>query len=223
MAYTKVSVLIPTRHRIERLRTLLESYARTTLGAEACSELVFRVDDDDDATQAFLSGHRMFVGPRHQGYKSMTTFFNDMLSVASGDVLMCGNDDMVFRSTHWALAILGAADKYPDGLFNFGVSTFNETHYPFSTVSRKAVDALGHIWDPRIYWGDIYLRDVMGTLERCFMLPHVQIDHDWMGFHPDALFLEADQNDIFRRDPTYWAGTHATAVQDAVARLKELR
>jgi len=225
--FTKISVLIPTRHRVGRLETLLASYARTICGSSD-TELVFRVDDDDLETQDYLSSQHLrngsihlVVGPRHQGYQSMPRFFNELLAASTGDVLMCGNDDMVFQTVGWPSLILSAANQYPDGVFDFGVSTHNETHYPFSIVSRKVTERLGFLWDPRIFWGDMYLRDVMAIFGRCVMLPAVQIDHDWAGFQPDQVFEESDK-DILGKDPTYWTCTHAQAVKDAVERLHAL-
>jgi len=220
---TKVSVLIPTRGRVPRLTTLLASYDRTS--DRTVSELVFRIDEDDHETRAFLTGtpHHLVIGPRQGGYASLPAFFNEMAAAASGDVLMCGNDDMVFQTEGWAEQILAVANRYPDGLFDIGVSTFNPTHYPFATVSRRVVDALGFLWDPKIFWGDMYLRDVMAAFRRCVMVPTVQIDHDWEGFRPvpDQVFRESDK-DILRRDPTYWHGTHRVAVKSAVAKLRRL-
>jgi hypothetical protein len=227
--FKKISVLIPTRGRVERLKTLLRSYEATATGDEDHSELIFRVDEDDRPTVEFFATlnkpyiRAVVVGSRLQGYKSMPAFFNEMLTRANGDVLLCGNDDMVFRTPSWASRILAKANEYPDGLFNIGVSVFNADHYPWCIVSRMTTHKLGFLWDPRIYWGDIFLRDVMGALERTVMLPEVQIDHEWAGHAPDATFAQADQESIFRDDPTYWTGTHATAVAEAVERLKASR
>lgn len=224
MTFEKISVLVPTRHRVKRLQTLLESFERTQFGRKA--ELVFRVDEDDKATQDYLfhyGGLRVVIGPRHQGYRSMPIFFNEMFACATGDVLMCGNDDMVFKTPGWCGMILSAANKYSDGLFDIGVKTHNETHYPFSVVSRRVAEHLGFLWDPTIFWGDIFLRDTMAAFGRAVMLPSVEIEHDWAGHHPDKVFLEGDQNDIIRRDPTYWSGTHAKAVAAAIDKLAPLQ
>ena len=215
---SKVSVLVPTRGRLARLQTLCTSFEETTHGVGA--ELVFRVDEDDVPTQVALAGrYKTVVGPRLQGYSSMATFFNDALRAAEGDVLMCGNDDMVFRTEGWPALVLAEANKYADGKFCIGVSTFNEDHFPFSIVSRKVASTLGFLWDPRIYWGDIYLRDVMAAFGRCVMLPSVVVDHNWAGDVPDQTFQEENQNDIYRREPNYWATTHAQAVREAVQKL----
>jgi hypothetical protein len=212
--FTKVSVLVPTRQRLHCLQRMIASYW-LTCGDSPCAELVFRVDDDDHETFKFMAGrgYRVVVGPRLQGYISLPTFFNELAAVAQGDVLLCGNDDMVFKTSGWPRMILDAADRYQDGIFDLGVSTHNASHFPFACVARTVVERLGFLWDPRIFWGDIFLRDVMAAFDRCVMLPQVEIVHDWVGD-------ETSQNDIYRRDPTYWTGTHAQAVQDAVSKLR---
>lgn len=221
--FKKLSLLVPTRKRVDRLERMLSSFV-TTVGASSQIELVLRLDDDDRRSYEILAslGYILVVGPRLQGYTSMPAFFNEMAAVATGDVLMVGNDDMVFKTPGWPALILEEANKFPDGLFDIGISTFNEDHYPFAITSKIVADHLGFFWDPRIFWGDIYLRDVMGTLGRTVKLPSVEVDHEWAGHAPDEVFVEARQNEIYNRDPTYWAGTHATAVAEAVAKLKEL-
>lgn len=216
--FTKVSILVPTRGRIGRLRTLISSFDVTT-GNLPNAELVFRVDDDDQATLDFLlawGGHKVVVGPRLEGYRSMPSFFNELALESSGDVLMCGNDDMVFETLGWPALLLAKANEYPDGLFNIGVSVFNEDHYPWCIVGRKIVDVLGFLWDPTIFWGDIYLRDVMGTLGRTVKFPDVKITHDWAGYTPDQTFNESNKN----VGADYWIETHKTAVAAAVAKLR---
>lgn len=225
--FTSIAVLIPTRKRVHRLQTMLASFLEATVDLNVV-ELVFKVDDDDVETQAYLLGHpeasrwKVVVGPRLQGYSSMPAFFNVMAQETCASVLMCGNDDMVFRTRGWAELILAKANEFPDGLFDIGISTYNEDHWPFAIVSRRVVEHLGFMWDPKIYWGDIYLRDIMGAFGRAVKLPTVQIDHDWAGHNPDSVFVEADQPSIFSRDPQYWAKTHADAVTEAVTKLQPL-
>lgn len=233
--YKKVSVLIPTRHRVHRLRTVLTSYDNTKEGDHA-SELIFRVDADDTVTQEFLAQHwgtyrqdkkndrkryphRVIVGPRLRGYDSMPEFFNECYRASVGDVLMCGNDDIIFRTPRWAQTLLERANQFPDGIFNLGVRTLNEDHYPFGITSRKMADALGFYWDPTIFWGDIYLRDIAAHFGRCVKVPEVEIVHDWAGNNPDQVFMESNK-DITGRDPNYWNVTHRNAVNAAIEKLK---
>ena len=219
--YKKVSVLVPTRNRLGRLRTLIDSYHLTTGRSNQHSEMVFRVDNDDEASRDFLAkeGFAVLVGPRLGGYDSMPAFFNELYCGSSGDVLMSGNDDFIFRTHDWAPKILECASQFPDGVFNIGVRTLNEDHYPFGITSRKMADVLGFYWDPSIFWGDIYLRDVVANLGRCVKLPEVEIVHDWMGNAPDQVFNESNKD--VTRFPNYWSVIHKTAVDSAVSKLKE--
>lgn len=194
---------------------MLESYEETALD-DGKSELIFRVDEDDWESRLFLSehGHEVMVGPRLEGYRSLPTFFNELAKVASGDVVMCGNDDMVFRTPRWDSLMLDVANRYPDGIFDLGVSTHNHENFPFATVSKKVVDKFGFFFDPRIFWGDVFLLGVMAAFNRAIFLPNVVIDHDWMGFHPDATFADGD---TVRR--SNWMTYHQQAIDEAVEKL----
>jgi hypothetical protein len=224
--FNKVSVLVPTRGRVERLVTLLSSYRHTTYGHE--SELVFRCDQDDLETQMFLKGERLHnerpkvvSGPRLEGYRSLPVFFNECAEAATGNILMLGNDDMIFRTMEWPSYLITAANKFPDGLFDLGVRTLNEDHYPFATTSRRVVQILGHIADPAIFWCDIYIRDVMQHFGRCIKVSEVEIAHDWAGTHPDKTFLEGTRNPA-ADNPHYWSTDHPQAVGRAIAKLQKL-
>lgn len=221
MTFRRISVLVPTRGRVARLQTLLQSYYATASGH--LSEIVFRADNDDRDTLAYLAqcNHVTIVGPRLQGYRSLPTFFNDMLRASTGDVLLCGNDDMVFRTPGWAEQVLDVANCYPDGVFDIGVRTFNESHYPFAIVSRRLTEVLGFIWDPRLFWGDVYLRDVMQAVGRCVPLPAVHIDHDWIGHAPDQTFRDGRQEDPSNWSQAYWV-RHAEIVSEAVMKVREM-
>lgn len=218
MVFTKISVLVPTRRRLPRLDQMLESYARTTAGK---SELVFRIDEDDPESREYLAKTPwpVFCGPRFEGYRSTPQFLKDMLTIASGDVIMVGNDDMIFQSDGWDRKILKEANCYPDGLFNIGISTLNASHFPFSIVSRWVVDALGFVYDPRLFWGDIYLRDIMFAFGRSVMLSEVRIDHNWAGYKPDGTFMEAEQFKQTVGTHAYWEH-HALVVQEAIQKLR---
>lgn len=219
--FSKISVLVPTRKRIPQLRKMLDSWASTTK-TPGSAELIFRIDVDDYETKAFLEDRpiaTVLIGPRYEGYRSLPLFFNEMTAVATGDVFMCGNDDMVFRTPDWSRLLLAEANKYPDGIFDLGVSTYNEGVFPWSTVSRHATELMGQLHDPRIYWGDVYLRDIMAAFGRAIHVPHVQIDHVWMGHAPDQTFIEAKQDERRNWDEAYWA-LHQRCVTEAVQKIE---
>lgn len=220
-SFNSISVLVPTRKRVSRLCTMLDSFERTATAGNA--DVVFRVDDDDRETIDFLEREEQpfLVGPRFNGYLSMPRFVNELYRGSTGDVLLVGNDDMIFHTPDWPTIVLQSANQYPDGLFDIGVHTQNAKNFVWSIVSRKAADCLGWLWDPRIFWGDVYLRDMMAHFDRAIKLPSVYIEHDWAGKNPDQVFKESDKH-ILKRDLSYWQGTHARAVRDGIEKLKAL-
>jgi hypothetical protein len=219
VTFSSISVLVPTRGRPDQVRALIRSYEATCGDPRIC-QLLFRADLDDQPTIDLLQRgpHKYLIGPRLNGYRSLPQFFQELYALAGGDLVMCGNDDMIFCTPDWPTKILAVANQFPDGVFNLGVSTFNEGHLPFSIISRAAVEAMGHVQDPRIFWGDIYLRDVMAAFGRVIMVPDVRVDHNWAGHAPDQTFTEAEQG---RLPDRYWE-LHVEAIAEAVNKLRRL-
>jgi hypothetical protein len=152
------------------------------------------------------------------GYGSLPLFFDDMRVAADGDLLMCGNDHMVFRTPAWPELVLAETNKYPDGIFHIGIGTFNESRFPFSIVSRQAVQAVGSLQDPRLHWGEVYWRDVMTAFGRDLVLPSVRVEQ-WMGRTPKRILTNARQSDAHKWDDGYRA-LHRKVVAEAVNRLR---
>jgi hypothetical protein len=228
LSYRKVSVLIPTRKRPTYLKSMLDSY-HASITDPAMSEFVFRCDNDDIESVRQLAGFDwpIIVGPRRQGYKSLPSFYNEMVRLATGDLLICGNDDMLFETKDWPRLIIQEANKYPDGIFNIGVSTgLNDEKFPFSIVSRQFVDKLGKINDERLLFSDIFLLDVAKHFHRAVVLRSVTFRHDWAGHGADQTRLEANKHEfnmVFANAKGEWTEhyrqLHEQVVREAVRTL----
>jgi hypothetical protein len=229
MPYRKVSVLVPTRNRLGSLARMLRSFDET-VGASDEAEVILRCDGDDIDSIAFLRGrpHRFIVGPREEGYRSLPRFFNEMARLATGDLLMCGNDDVEFRTPGWPRMLLDAANRYPDGIFNLGVRVgLNDDKFPFSVVSRKLVDALGFINDERLLFSDVFLLDVAAAFDRAIRLESVTVFHDWAGHDCDETRRDANRHEFalaFKDATGAWSdeylAKHRAAVAEAVHRIR---
>jgi hypothetical protein len=227
--FTRISVLVPTRRRIESLGKLLRSYA-STVGSGGAAELVFRCDSDDADTIACLrqTPHRFIVGPRREGYKSLPVFFNEMAAIAEGDVLMCANDDIEFRTPGWPALVLDEANKYRDGIFNIGVTVgLNDDRFPFSIVSRRLVDAMGCLNDPRLLYSDVFLLDVARAFQRAVRLESVSVFHDWAGHRDDETRRDANHHEfdmVFADATGRWTETYRARHDEVVAdRVRAIR
>ncbi len=126
---------------------------------------------------------------------------------------------MVFQTPDWSWKVLDVANRYPDGIFALGVETYNAKNFPFAIVSKQAVELMGRIHPVDVFWGDVYLRDVMAAFGRAIRIPEVTIDHEWIGNAPDTVFHEANQGERRNWDPTYWEH-HRRLVAKAVGQLK---
>jgi len=228
MTYRKISVLVPTRKRPGYLEKMLASYRDTVRDTESC-EFIFRCDNDDIESVAFLSplGWPVLVGPRRGGYKSLPSFYNDMVKVATGDIYMCGNDDMLFQTKDWPQLVLQEANRYADGIFNIGVNTgLNDEKFPFSIVSKDLVQAVGFINDERLLFSDIFLLDVARYFNRAVRLNSVMIYHDWAGHGADETRRDANRDEfdmVFADTEGNWTEryrrAHEEAVSEAVAKI----
>lgn len=215
-----LSLLVPMRGnpgRRERFWASLRSTAPDV-------ELVIRLDDDDAETAAWARALDpppiVVIGPQLKGYASLPRFFNEMAAVATGDLLMCGNDDMIFETPGWDAHYLARANQYPDGVFDIGSMTYPAGAFPWSVVSRSVVQALGFLNDERLLYSDIFLRDVMGRFGRLLFLPDVAIAHDDPD-HGEDLVANAAKLDAHEHAGAYWT-LHNRCVAEAVAKIAPL-
>jgi hypothetical protein len=227
--FSRISVLVPTRKRLHYLTRMLESYDATVTDP-ASAEIVFRCDSDDVETIECLRRRpsKLIIAPRHEGYRSLPGFFNDMAAVATGDLLMCCNDDVVFQTPGWPGLLLAEARKYPDGIFNFGVNVgLNDDFFPFSIVSRQLVRTLGFINDERLLFSDVFLLDLAKHFNRAIRVKSVTIFHDWAGHGADETRRDANRHEfevVFKDATGEWTDEyrrkHEQVVAEAVGKIE---
>ncbi len=220
MTFQTLSLLVPLRGNPGRRNRLWISLRATAPDVE----LVIRLDDDDPETLAWALTLEpepiIVVGARLNGYASLPRFFNEMSAVATGDLLMCGNDDMTFATPGWDAHYLDRANQYPDGVFDIGCMTYPAGAFPWSVVSRQTVRTLGFLNDERLLYSDIFLRDLMGRFGRLAFLPDVTIYHEDPDHGEDQVALDAKLA-LHHDAGTYWQ-LHNRCVSEAVAKIQPL-
>jgi len=194
------------------------------------AELILRCDSDDPESIESLrhSSLNFVVGPRYEGYRSLPLFFNQMAAIAQGDVLMCCNDDAEFQTPGWPALLLEEANKYPDGIFNIGVNVgLNDDKFPFSVVSRRMVEAMGCLNDPRLLFSDVFLLDVAKAFNRAVRLNTVTVRHHWAGEPADETRLEANRHefalvfgDVHGNWTKAYEDLHRSVVEETVDRIR---
>jgi hypothetical protein len=110
MAY--ISVLLPTRQRVELVKHSLHSVV-STASNPAEIEILIAYDNDDAESQEFFSGPqwkqwqtqhgvsaRVFCVPRW-GYKSLYKYYNYLADQSQGQWLLLWNDDAALETLNW--------------------------------------------------------------------------------------------------------------------------
>lgn len=206
-----ISVVAATRGRTRLLNHLLNSLWATAAEPDGV-EVVFRVDFDDKETIEFLSqrGRSSFiVGPRLQGYATLGALVNEAARLSRADLVIVVNDDAEFKTHGWDMRLLAEAARFPDGIFDLGVtSVLNNDNFVWPCTSRRVIDLIG-IHDERVIYSDVWLRDVMAFYGRAIRVPDVIIEHKWIG-------LSVDQQ---RAIGSFDQAVHAAAYVEARAKI----
>lgn len=122
-----VSIIVPTRNRVDLLRICLEGVAAATYFE--VEVIVMDNDSDDPDTLAYLAAldparHRVI---RHSGAFNYSAINNRGVDLAKGRLLCLLNNDIEMTETHWLATLatqalrpdvgaVGARLLYPDGL-----------------------------------------------------------------------------------------------------------
>lgn len=100
-----VSVLIPSRKRVERLKKTIQSLRETA--SPRNYEVRVRIDNDDDESINAIPEFGVFenvhflIGPRFNGYESNGLFFTELARRSKGDWLFIMNDDSMVIGEGW--------------------------------------------------------------------------------------------------------------------------
>lgn len=191
----KISILTPTRSRINNLTRFVESVNATASGQHEL-ELLFYVDEDDWDVRETLphlqSMCKPFVnlwfmrdpsGDKHQ----YNRWWNFLWKNCTGEIIMQSGDDLVFKTNNWDVAVANEFAKYSDKMVvvycNDGsYDSANRATHPF--LSREWCSLLGY-FIPGIYDGaynDTHITDLGKKTGRFVHLGDILIDHMHVDF-----------------------------------------
>lgn len=169
----KISVIAPTRGRPDSVKRLVDSIRATS---HAMPEVIVYVDEDDETMRDEIEGVTYLRGPRI----TLSQCWNEAAKIATGDILMVGADDIVFKTPQWDRMVISTFESCPDKLI---LVHGDDGHWgkDFGThplVHRKWYEAVGYLLPPYFVsdYGDTWLNEVANQLGRRVYLPFVT-DH----------------------------------------------
>jgi len=138
---TKISVILPTRGRVNALTTAISSML-DNFSNENDIEVLLRFDDDDldtlEAVKKQINDQRVkfIIGYKH-GYAKAYHYVNELAAKSTGEWIMFMSDDSILKTKNWDKEI----EKH-NGQMVF-LAPNGKMHYPI--FPRKVFEILGHI------------------------------------------------------------------------------
>lgn len=179
------SIIVPTRQREDKLRSLFDSFLAMTYDLSRI-EIVLVMDDDDERSLAFeypeIHIERVIVkAGLNMGELNMSGYKR-----SSGQFIMLLNDDVVVRTRNWDEKVLSVFKGFPDEIVLVHVNDkiFQEKLCTFPFVSRTFCEQAGGICPPDYirYRIDDHIYNVFNLLSllgktRVIYLPDVMFEH----------------------------------------------
>jgi hypothetical protein len=186
-----IAILTPTRARPGRLDTFIESVYQTA----ANPERVFcwnYIDDDDPRVKAYTD----YADRQHDNScnlisekDSVSVSWNTLALYATSkeltdnvaDILVMGNDDLIYRTQGWDTIVEEESNKFPDEIYCMWMEDLinGEKHCAFPIVSRKWYTTVGY-FTPGVFnfgYNDTWIFDVAKRVGRTHFIPNVVNEH----------------------------------------------
>ena len=236
----KISILTPTRNRPNNCERFIKSIYNTAWERGAV-ELLFYVDNDDPALGSYrsLEKHckKEYVGFSDVRFiagkpKSVSISWNDLAEECTGDVMIMGNDDLVYQTPGWDNILEKELEKYKED--KIYVAWFDDKinydrHCAFPIVSREWYNKLGRFTPGCFNFGynDTWIFEVGKMLDRCHFIPSVVVEH--LHFSQGKSEMDdtyarnrtQEKGNLYAQDQVIFNKTRA-ARQDDRDRLREL-
>lgn len=184
MKPVKISLLLPTRGRPEKLKKFLDSACVLAKKPERIQVILY-VDEDDLTTLSFEYKNletKKLIGPRN----TMGFYNTACLKSSDGELVVLVNDDVVIQTKNWDEKIAEFHDAHPDKIYLAYPNDLNKKKSlaTFPILSRKTCDLLQDVF-PLSYKGsliDLHLYDIFNRfkkkkLDRLFFLEDVVFEH----------------------------------------------
>lgn len=176
----EITLLIPSRGRIEKLLKCLSSIESATKDKEKI-EAIVRLDyDDKESIEKIQEIHNFsfdiytIVGKRFGGYTDLHFYVNEMCSLSRGNFLFLFNDDSFIETVGWEEIVCSFKGK--PIILNPNTNDSSNIYNTFPIISRNIFETLGH-WSLQTH-NDTWIEVIGKTLGIEVYVPNLVIFHD---------------------------------------------
>lgn len=185
-----ISILLPTRKRVDSLRQAIDGCVSLAHN-QSNLEFLFKVDDDDTETIEFLEWFKtlgiktqVIISPRGNGYHDMHLWMNQMAELATGKWLFIYNDDAKVITQDWDaifVACIEQIGKLPTWHGNTDVCCCSITTEDrpgareFFFIPKKVYEIVGCL--ARVPHVDTWFTTLMDLVNGSFALSQIVAKH----------------------------------------------
>jgi glycosyltransferase involved in cell wall biosynthesis len=181
----RFSILLPTRNRSENLTRFIDSVLDTCSDPKLM-EFAIKLDYDDTTSfpiinkyeEKYPGSFRVLTSARAN---SMGKVWNDCTKIATGELIMMGSDDFIYRTKGWDAVIRDLFTKSKDKiLYVFGEDGIQHgrigTH---GVIHRKWLDIAGYYVPEELitHCHDLWLDFISMRIGRKIYVPSLVFEH----------------------------------------------
>jgi glycosyltransferase involved in cell wall biosynthesis len=236
-----ISLLIPTRNRVQSLRRLFDSIEETCSSTDNL-EILLGIDGDDTETILFIEKYSKdskllispVIGKREKGYVDLHNKINELCRISKGEFLFFLPDDVQFITKNWDEKMLTTYNSiYSDNIFWIRTSHGEEGN-PYAqclSITRDWYNVTGHFGT--CYQQDTEFNYVAKHVEREIFIKDIVIIHRRADSKTGTIDGEIDQTYVegrmaadsgLLRGRTVWSiGVKTNIIVDAIKLLKHIR
>ncbi len=181
----KFAILTPSRGRPGRLDNFLNSIYNSATNKERIFTYNY-IDEDDPRLIAYsdygknLKNNDITIGPAQSVSKSWNIIAQKAIDNGA-DVLIMGNDDMMYRTAGWDIILEEEIKKYPDNIYCMWFEDLiqGEKHCAFPIVSKTWYNTLGY-FTPGIFnfgYNDTWIFDLGKRIDRTHFISNAVNEH----------------------------------------------
>lgn len=176
----KISILTPTRGRPD----LFERFYKSVLDNVTNHEVIVYglVDENDTTKDSYTEQFNVRIYTRPEGTVSLGwNYLANRASIDSTDIMIMGNDDVVYRTHGWDKILVDKVTQYPDQIYCawFEDLINGPTHCAFPIVSAKWYNILGYFAPTCFNFGynDTWVFDIAQRVGRTLFISEVVAEH----------------------------------------------
>lgn len=225
-----LAILTPTRGRPHRFKIFNDS-VKSLVSDNSLLKMYYYIDEDDIKLEEYKSTNIMYpensfitVGPPDSISKTWNIIAKKAIDDGA-DVLIMGNDDLIYKTKNWDIILKEEIKKFPDDIYCiwFNDDLMRASHCAFPIISKKWYNCLGYFTPGVFHFGynDTWIWEIGKKLKRAHFLNSVTAEHRHISRNPELnddtyrRVRQGKQGNLFIKDGIIFKNTENIRVEHA--------